>query len=148
MQKVWFQHVRKMRRKIKFSCNYSDTRLTVLLHSNRLFVEYESYIKEEVNDKAKLDLYVQEGRGQHDLKQVKQVHEETVAMITNTRGRLQQAIKDLQKFIDQYITEDDKKLGELKDGEKPSNLAQTVEYTDAITLLEKLDAAKLVPKKE
>lgn len=65
----------------------------------RLIREYESYQQEIQSDLNRIFKLKTDGADGYSIRKQEQVLNETIMMVPNTRGRLQQAINNLSDFI-------------------------------------------------
>ena len=85
--------------------------------------DYTSYKKEEEKLKEKLEKAIQDGKDEHDIKQMQNAVTETSETLATCPPRVQTALDDLENLIATYNEQED---GPLKDA-----LKQTEEWTAA-----------------
>ncbi|XP_072167168.1 tubulin-specific chaperone A-like [Diadema setosum] len=90
----------------------------------RLMKEKTMYEKEAVDQEKKVEKMKTEGKDEHDIKKQIEVLQESKMMIPDCERRIKTAYTDLKNLIDQE-----------------QELAETEEYTIAVTLLKEREAA-------
>ncbi len=73
--------------------------------------EYNSYIKECMNDESKVQLMIQENKCKHDINKMKQVLKETEVMIPIVKDKLVESTQDMEEFMEEN-GEEIKKISE------------------------------------
>lgn len=71
----------------------------------RITREYESYQKEIQRDKDRVIKLKDNGAGEHEIRQQEGVLAETIAMVPNTRKRLQDSLDELCNFMKENDTD-------------------------------------------
>eukprot|EP00826_Nyctotherus_ovalis_P029336 TRINITY_DN2315_c0_g3_i5.p2 TRINITY_DN2315_c0_g3~~TRINITY_DN2315_c0_g3_i5.p2 ORF type:complete len:107 (-),score=34.52 TRINITY_DN2315_c0_g3_i5:188-508(-) len=70
-----------------------------LQHYNRTYKEYLSYQKEAEKEEQKVKKMEEDKKDEAEIKHQKQVLEETLMMIPNTKTRLEGAVADLTELV-------------------------------------------------
>jgi tubulin-specific chaperone A len=89
----------------------------------RITREFESYQKEIVKDKDRIEKLRDNGAGEHEIRKQEEVLQETISMVPNTRKRLQDALEELTNF--------------MKDNDTVEDLITSEEWTEATTIVGK-----------
>jgi tubulin-specific chaperone A len=89
----------------------------------RITREYDSYQREIQRDKDRIDKLRDTNAGEHSIRKQEEVLAETIAMVPNTRKRLQDALEDLCNF--------------MKDNDTNEEVIGTEEWTEAQGIVEK-----------
>lgn len=71
----------------------------------RTMKEYQSYRKEEVDQKAKIDKMKAEGADEHDVKQQLEVLNDTLTVLPDTLSRLQKYHEELSAFLEETFVD-------------------------------------------
>eukprot|EP00735_Rhodelphis_limneticus_P002328 TRINITY_DN1315_c0_g1::TRINITY_DN1315_c0_g1_i1::g.20032::m.20032 TRINITY_DN1315_c0_g1::TRINITY_DN1315_c0_g1_i1::g.20032 ORF type:complete len:109 (+),score=24.55,sp/P80584/TBCA_RABIT/45.00/2e-17,TBCA/PF02970.11/1.8e-26,DUF2333/PF10095.4/0.048,APG6/PF04111.7/0.095,DUF4404/PF14357.1/0.22,DUF342/PF03961.8/0.37,V_ATPase_I/PF01496.14/0.93,DUF4407/PF14362.1/1.3,IncA/PF04156.9/72,IncA/PF04156.9/25 TRINITY_DN1315_c0_g1_i1:102-428(+) len=80
----------------------------------RIYKEYLSYQKERRDQEAKIKRMQDEGKDEYDIKKQREVLQETLTMIPDTRSRLTAAIKELEEYLNTVQDQDIKEAAEYK----------------------------------
>lgn len=72
----------------------------------RLTKEYAYYIKEETQQRAKVEKMREDGKEESDIKQQVDVLNETLTVLPDARNRLATFAKELQQFLDNDCPQD------------------------------------------
>mmetsp|Transcript_83614 Transcript_83614/g.132158 ORF Transcript_83614/g.132158 Transcript_83614/m.132158 type:complete len:142 (-) Transcript_83614:72-497(-) len=67
--------------------------------------EYETYLEEEVKQRAHIDTMKKEGRDEADIKKQLEVLNDTLTVLPDTRSRLFEYVKGLQEYLEENYKE-------------------------------------------
>lgn len=104
----------------------ADTKRQLKIKSGivrRITREFESYQKEIVKDKDRIEKLRDKGADEHEVRKQEEVLQETIAMVPNTRKRLQDGLEDLMNF--------------MKDNDTVEELIAAEEWAEANTIVGK-----------
>jgi len=104
----------------------ADTKRQLKIKSGivrRITREFESYQKEIVKDKDRIEKLRDNGGDDHDIRKQEEVLQETIAMVPNTRKRLRDGLEELMNF--------------MKDNDTVEELVASEEWVEANTIVSK-----------
>ena len=89
--------------------------------------DYTSYKKEEANLIAKCEKMVEEGKDEHDIKQMQEAVKETSETVITCKPRIEAALDDLENTLATF--------DEQPDGDAKTLLKETQEWQQAEALI-------------
>jgi tubulin-specific chaperone A len=92
----------------------------------RYIKEYQSYVKEVTQDQERVNKMIEENDGLHSINKMKEVLEETKAMVPHVKEKLINAVEDLEMFLEENEEEED-----LADSELLANAKVQIEEAHA-----------------
>lgn len=104
----------------------ADTKRQLKIKSGivrRITREFESYQKEILKDKDRIEKLRDNGGTENDIRKQEEVLQETISMVPNTRKRLQDGLEDLMNF--------------MKENDTVEEIITSEEWTEASVIISK-----------